>query len=157
MVDAIPPPRVSKLGLSVGLNHPSCSDGRHSFSHIRLRTRRTESHGDILQESRFPRRNVDEQGRREKGGQLEIRPDWLGLATVRLKMVVQFARGNERENRKDLFHRKRRPDSTVITGPGFGSSTEKIHDFPGCTGAAGVMRGVSFVLVSIGKLPIVLL
>lgn len=116
MVDAIPPPRVSKLGLSVGLNHPSCSDGRHSFSHIRLRTRRTESHGDILQESRFPRRNVDEQGRREKGGQLEIRPDWLGLATVRLKMVVQFAwqrtrkpKGPDSSEEKTRFNGHHRP------------------------------------------------
>jgi hypothetical protein len=72
-------------------------------------------------------------------------------------MVVQFARVNGRENRKNLIHQKRRPESTVITGPGFSSSTEKVHDFPGRTGAAGVMRRVSFVLVSIGKLPIVLL
>jgi hypothetical protein len=75
----------SKLGLSVGLYHPSCPDGGHSFSRISLRTRRTESHGDILQEFRFPRRKVDEQRRKGEKGELKFTPDRLGLAMVRFE------------------------------------------------------------------------
>lgn len=42
----------------------------------------------------------------------------------------------------------------VITSPGLGPAAEKVHDFPSCTRATGV---VGLILVGIGKFAIVLL